>query len=146
MKFPTIFSLITSLFMTACSAKATNPNVEVVSPEIFKAKLAEDSAAYLLDVRKPDEFSAGHLAGAHLLNWLEPESFKREAARLNKAKTLYIYCRSGRRSSESADYLAGQGYKVIDMDGGILAWEKASTADCQRHQRGPTNRGARNQP
>lgn len=32
MKFLKIFSLIATLFMTACSAKATNPNVEVVSP------------------------------------------------------------------------------------------------------------------
>lgn len=125
MKFLKIFSLIASLFMTACSVKATNPNVEVVSPEVFQTKLAEDSAAYLLDVRKPDEFAAGHLAGAHLLNWLDPETFKEDAKNLDKEKTIYVYCRSGRRSNAAASYLAEQGYKVVDMDGGILAWEKA---------------------
>lgn len=71
MKLLKIFSFVATLFMTACSAKATNPNVEVVSPETFQTKLAEDSAAYLLDVRKPDEFATGHLAAAHLLNWLD---------------------------------------------------------------------------
>ncbi len=125
MKFLKIFSLIATLFMTACSAKATNPNVEVVSPKDFQTKLAEDSAAYLLDVRKPDEFAAGHLAGAHLLNWLDPETFKRDAKNLDKGKNIYVYCRSGRRSNAAANYLAEQGYKVVEMDGGILAWEKA---------------------
>lgn len=120
-----IFTLIATLFMTACSANATNPNVDVASPEVFQAKLAEDSAAYLLDVRQPDEFAAGHLPGAFILNWLDQGSFKREAGNLDKAKTIYVYCRSGRRSNEAANYLAEQGYKVVDMDGGILAWEKA---------------------
>lgn len=125
MKFLKIFSLIATLFMTACSAKATNPNVEVVSPKEFQTKLTEDTSAYLLDVRKPDEFAAGHLAGAHLLNWLDTEAFKADAKNLDKEKTIYVYCRSGRRSNAAANYLAEQGYKVVDMDGGILAWEKA---------------------
>lgn len=125
MKFLNIFSLIATLFMTACSAKATNPNVEVVSPEVFQTKLADDSTSYLLDVRKPDEFAAGHLAGAHLLNWLDPETFKEDAKNLDKIKTIYVYCRSGRRSNAAANYLSEQGYTVVDMDGGILAWEKA---------------------
>lgn len=125
MKLLRIFSLIATMLMTACSTKATNHDVEVVSPEIFQAGLTGDITAYLLDVRKPDEFAAGHLAGANLLNWLDTDFFKKNAANLDKAKTIYIYCRSGRRSNEAANYLAGQGYKVVDMDGGILAWEKA---------------------
>lgn len=125
MKLLKIFSLIATLCMTACSAHATNPNVEVVSPEVFQTKLAADTGAYLFDVRKPDEFAAGHLVGAHLLNWLDPETFKRHAKNIDKRKTIYVYCRSGRRSNAAANYLAKQGYNVVDMDGGILAWEKA---------------------
>lgn len=119
-----ILSLTVVMFMTACGATAINPNVEVERPEEFQSKLAEDPSAYLLDVRKPEEFAAGHLSGAHLLNWLAPETFKRDANKINKTKTVYVYCRSGRRSNEAADYLAKQGYKVVDMAGGILAWEK----------------------
>lgn len=110
--------------MTACSAKATGNDVEVVSPTEFQALLKDDPDAYLLDVRRPDEYAAGHLEGAHLLNWLDPESFRKDAASIGKGKTIYVYCRSGRRSNEAANYLAGKGYKVIDMDGGILGWEK----------------------
>ena len=110
--------------MTACSARAANPNVDVVSPEEFQIQLTAESNAYLLDVRKPEEFADGHLAGAHLINWLDTDSFKQEAAHLDKTRTIYVYCRSGRRSSDAAGYLAEQGYTVIDMAGGFLAWEK----------------------
>lgn len=111
--------------MTSCSSKADTPNVEVISPQEFRTKLAGDTNSYLLDVRRPDEFAAGHLQGAHLLNWIDTPAFKQGAVTLDKAKTIYVYCRSGRRSNEAANYLARQGYKVVDMKGGILAWEKA---------------------
>lgn len=110
--------------MAGCNAMASNAGVETVSPEVFQVKLLEDSSAYLLDVRKPDEYAAGHLKGAHLLNWLDTESFKQEADKLDKSKTIYVYCRSGRRSNEAACYLAEKGYCVVDLDGGILAWEE----------------------
>lgn len=125
MKFLKILSLTASLLMAGCTSMASNPNVKVVSPEEFQAGLADDSTAYLLDVRKPDEFAAGHLIGAHHLNWLNTEEFKEGAKALDKRRTIYTYCRSGRRSSAAANYLAEQGYNVVDMDGGILAWEKA---------------------
>lgn len=109
--------------MTGCVAKAPDTDIEVVSPSEFQTKLQADSNGYLLDVRKPDEFASGHLKGAHLLNWLDTENFKQEAKNLDKSKTIYVYCRSGRRSNEAATYLSDQGYTVVDMNGGILAWE-----------------------
>ena len=60
--------------------------------------------------------------GAHLLDWLNQKDFKEGAKKLDKTKTVYVYCRSGRRSNEAANYLANEGYKVVDMKGGILAW------------------------
>lgn len=110
--------------MVGCDEKAEASKVEVVSPEKFQTLLSQDPNAYLLDVRKPEEYVAGHLAGAHLLNWLDEGLFKEGAESLDKTKTLYVYCRSGRRSGEAADYLAGKGFRVVDMDGGILAWQE----------------------
>lgn len=124
MRLSVIFTFIIGLIMTGCNAKASNAEVEIVSPEVFQSRLLEDSAAYLLDVRKPDEFAVGHLMGAHLLNWLDTDRFKHEAEKIDKAKTIYVYCRSGRRSNEAARYLAEKGYNVVDMEGGILAWEE----------------------
>lgn len=124
MKLLKVISLISAFIMAACGSHAENPNVEVVSPQEFRTRLNDDPEGYLLDVRRPDEFEAGHLDGAHLLNWLDTDRFKKEADGLDKFKTIYVYCRSGRRSNEAANYLAEQGYKVVDMQGGILAWQK----------------------
>lgn len=125
MKMFKLIYLTAAMLITACSANASSPDVKVVEPGEFKAALAGGGDVYLLDVRRPEEYQAGHLKGAHLLNWLDSESFKNGAAELDKSDTIYVYCRSGRRSGEAADYLASQGFKVVDMKGGILAWQQA---------------------
>lgn len=107
-----------------CKAPA-NENVEVVAPQEFLQRLEADTTAILLDVRRHEEFAEGHLKGAKLLNWLDREAFDEGVKALDKTKALYVYCRSGRRSNEAANYLADQGYKVIDMKGGYLAWTEA---------------------
>ncbi len=117
-----LFSLIVFTVMAACNANAAAPEVEVVAPKDFLAKLEADSSAYLLDARRPEEFVKGHLRGARLNNWLQEDAFKQSAGQLDKSRTIYIYCRSGRRSGEAARYLAAEGYRVVDMDGGILGW------------------------
>lgn len=109
---------------SGCKAPS-NENVVVVSPQQFLQLLEADTTAILLDVRSPEEFAEGHLAGAQLLNWLDREAFDKGAKALDKTKTIYVYCRSGRRSNEAANSLAGLGYKVIDMKGGYLAWTEA---------------------
>lgn len=124
MRLLKIFTFIATLIMTGCSVKATTTGVEVLPPSEFYTKLSEDANAYLLDVRKPEEFEAGHLKGARLLNWLDNDNFKKEAENLDKSKIIYVYCRSGRRSNEAANYLSKQGYNVVEMDGGMLAWEE----------------------
>mgnify|MGYP004443770405 FL=1 len=109
---------------TLCvGCNAQNPNVTVVTPSDFKTAVETDANGILLDVRKPDEFAEGHLKGAKLINWLDGDSFKKEAENLDKTKTVYVYCRSGRRSNSAANYLADQGFKVVDMKGGIMAWK-----------------------
>lgn len=113
------------LGIVAANGCKANENVETVKPQEFQQRLDNDSLATLLDVRKPEEYAEGHLKGATLMNWLDRSAFEREAKKLDKSKTVYVYCRSGRRSSEAANYLAGQDFKVVDMQGGYLAWTAA---------------------
>lgn len=95
---------------------------EIVAPKEFYAKIYSDPTAYILDVRTPEEYTQGHLQGAHLLDWLDNITFKQGAKKLDKSKTIYVYCRSGARSAEAAQYLASLGYNAVDMEGGILRW------------------------
>lgn len=120
-----IMMALAMLGIVAANGCKANENVETVKPQEFQQRLSNDSLGTLLDVRKPEEFAEGHLKGATLMNWLDRATFEKEAANLDKGKTIYVYCRSGRRSSEAANYLAEQGLKVVDMQGGYLAWTAA---------------------
>jgi len=44
---------------------------------------------------------------------------------MNKKEKVYVYCRSGKRSMTAARRLAGAGYKVVNLEGGIMAWNSA---------------------
>ena len=82
--------------------------------------MAGDKDFVLLDVRTPEEFAQGHIPGALQLT---SETFtKQDAENLlkNKAQTIYVYCRSGRRSKESCQNLASFGYSNIIEIGGII--------------------------
>ncbi|MCF0193156.1 MAG: rhodanese-like domain-containing protein [Prevotella sp.] len=124
--YKTLFLLaIVIIVVIACAnAKVSqgNDKVLVVTPANFKDALDKDSTIFLLDVRTADEYAEGHLKGAQLLDWKQTEAFKEGAKAFDKAKTVYVYCRSGRRSNAAAHYLAEEGFTVVDMDGGILAW------------------------
>ena len=79
---------------------------------------------YLLDVRKPDEFASGHIKNAHNLDVLEP-NFETEAKKtLPSDKTIAVYCGTGRRSAMAAEKLVNEGFKVINLDGGLTAWKE----------------------
>ena len=87
----------------------------------FETMIEQDQTAQLLDVRTPEEFAEGHLPGATNIDW-RGEGFAEKAQKLDKARPVLVYCRSGRRSAEAANVLDGLGFKTYNMKGGILAW------------------------
>ncbi|MCI7565981.1 MAG: rhodanese-like domain-containing protein [Treponema sp.] len=91
-----------------------------VSMEEGLKLMASDKDFVLLDVRTPEEFSSGHIPGALQLT---NETFtKQDAEKLlkDKAQTIYVYCRSGRRSKQSSQKLIDFGYTNVIEIGGIL--------------------------
>ena len=76
----------------------------------------------ILDVRRPDEYSEGHIPGA--INVANEEIGTEEIPELpDKAQLILVYCRSGRRSKEAAEKLVRLGYRNIVEFGGILDWK-----------------------
>lgn len=75
----------------------------------------------ILDVREADEYAAGHIPGAVLLPYTEIEQ-KAENVLADKAQTILVYCRSGRRSKIAAESLAKLGYTDVKEFGGIQDW------------------------
>ena len=106
------------------SAMPTFSNVDVDGFQTFIA--APD--VQLLDVRTPDEFAEGHIAGALLVDVNESDFEEKAVAVLDASRPVAVYCRSGRRSARAASLLTARGYKVTNLEGGVLAWQDAGKA------------------
>lgn len=115
-----LFSILAALGLFANAQSQSE--VEVLEPQAFIERVKADTSAIILDVRQPEEFAEGHLAQAINLDWLDQTVFINGLAKLNKQKTYYIYCRSGRRSQAAAGKLKAEGFQVIDLKGGYLHW------------------------
>lgn len=82
--------------------------------------LAADIGRFqVVDVRYPNEWEAGHIDGAvHI-----PGDYVYErAGELDHGRPVVTVCLSGARSAEAAKDLAGEGFEVQSMDGGMRAW------------------------
>lgn len=76
--------------------------------------------AIIVDVRREDEYKAGHIPGAVILT-METISAETAAKVLpDKSKMILVYCRSGRRSKIAAQTLSELGYSNLIEFGGIL--------------------------
>jgi rhodanese-related sulfurtransferase len=92
--------------------------------EEFQNFIAEPKVQ-LLDVRTPEEFSEGHIAGARLVDVNDSTFVEQAMGILDKQRPVAVYCRSGRRSARAASLLANKGFQVTNLDGGVLAWGDA---------------------
>lgn len=98
-----------------------NSVVENIDAEKFK-ELISKGDGILLDVRTPEETAQGHLKGAVFINYND-ENFETQLNKLEKDKTVFVYCRSGRRSANAAELMQKNGFKeVYNLIGGIIAW------------------------
>ena len=107
---------VLSLAPLACGADTT---IDPQAAELVSA------GAVIIDVRTPEEFAAGHLDGALLIDIKNP-SFDAEIAKLNAAASYIVYCRSGNRSAQAVDRMREIGIENI-TDLGSLENASAQT-------------------
>jgi rhodanese-related sulfurtransferase len=98
----------------------------LIGPEKFKNTIDKKPLnVIIIDVRTPEEYNAEKIEGAIIIDY-KNENFKEKITELDKSKVYFIYCRSGRRSSNSRIIMNDLGIKnVFDLEGGILAWKEA---------------------
>ncbi|EDL66791.1 rhodanese-like domain-containing protein [Bacillus sp. SG-1] len=91
-----------------------------ISPKEVELIVNEGKPADIIDVRETDEVAQGKIPGAVNIPLGLVEFRMNE---LDKSKEYIMVCRSGGRSGQACQFLENQGYKVINMTGGMLAWE-----------------------
>jgi rhodanese-related sulfurtransferase len=89
-------------------------------PTTTVTQLPDD--AVLVDVREPHEWEAGHAPGAIHIPLGELPSRIGELPETDDA--VAIVCRSGGRSARAVQWLAQQGYDVVNVEGGMLEWQR----------------------
>ena len=91
---------------------------EIAFDEFYQ--LYQKESLSVLDVREVEEFQTLHLEGAQNL----PLSQLADTYdQLDKDLLYYVICKSGVRSARACQFLAEQGYDVINVQGGMMTFE-----------------------
>jgi phage shock protein E len=116
-----LIAALLSLFLAAC-APAASPEGMINPAEYVNQYQSNNTPHLLLDVRTPEEFADGHIAGAVNIPLAE---LGNQLSQVPRDIPVIVYCRSGSRSAQAATLLRDSGYtNVLDM-GGIVAWVDA---------------------
>ena len=118
-----------SLLVVAALACAALAHAEESPPRIQQEALLKrmeqkDASMIILDVRTPEEFAAGHIAGAINI------PYTHLPARLSELpdagdKDIVLYCATGVRSERAAERMREQGYtRLLHLDGDMKAWDE----------------------
>ena len=84
-------------------------------------QLYQNGQLSLVDVREVEEFDTLHLEDAFNLPLSQLDDIYDQ---LDKDQVHYLICKSGMRSARACQFLADQGYDVINVQGGMTAFEE----------------------
>ena len=108
-----------ALFFTGCSSNGGS--ITSMDAHKFSAK-TQEAGVITLDVRTPDEFSQGHIAGAMNID-VEAATFVSKVSKLDKSKSYAVYCHSGRRSAIATEQMKKLGFQhLFNLENGISDW------------------------
>lgn len=112
-----VVGLVGVFFVASSPSSDSGANAVNSSKLTFDTVSADiNNGSLLLDVRTPEEFSAGYIENAENLPLAEIQSG--QIPQVSKDKPLYVYCRSGNRSAEATKLLQNAGFtNVIDLGG-----------------------------
>jgi rhodanese-related sulfurtransferase len=97
-------------------------SVSNLSATELSEKLKNGKRPLVLDVRQPEEYRSGHIAGAKLIPLGQLNGRIKE---LPQNREIVCVCASGSRSGSATRMLAGAGLNAVNMKGGMLAWRRA---------------------
>ena len=81
--------------------------------------IAKNPSMIILDVRTPEEYAQGHLAGAINVN-VESVTFDEYISKLDRNISYFVYCRSGRRSAVAVKRMEDLGFSsTYNLLGGL---------------------------
>jgi phage shock protein E len=100
-----------------------------IGPQELQDMMRSNKDFLLLDVRTPQENAAQAIGDSYLIPIQELGHRLHE---LPRNREIVVYCRVGNRSAYACSLLARQGYRVKNLEGGIMLWNMAGHAAMSR--------------
>ena len=116
--------LLSALMFAGCAGTSNNQTntYRQITMDEAVTMMEQETGYIILDVRRPDEYAAGHIPNA--INVPNESIGTSDIPELpDKDQLIMVYCRSGRRSKEASEKLVKLGYTNIVEFGGILDWK-----------------------
>jgi len=120
-----ISAILSTTITVASIFSCSSQQIQNMNVEEFEKQLIVTKGEQLIDVRTPQEFEKYRIRSAKNLDVRNP-NFRREIEKLDKNKSVLVYCLSGARSKSAANVFKEAGFKnIYELDGGINSWSKA---------------------
>lgn len=112
---------------SSTSQTASKSSITLLSPAEFQKQIETLPNEQLIDLRTANEIVAtGKIANAQAIDFYEQKSFAQQVGQLDKQRPIMVYCARGRRSRQASQQLKDMGFThIIDLDGGMGAWQQA---------------------
>ena len=124
-----LFSAVLIAVVASCGLQSTT-DIPINNVDVNTARdlVTQDETVIVLDVRTPEEYAIGHIEGALNINIAEAD-FSKRISKLDRDKTYIIHCSANvknGRSAKSLEIMSSFGFdKLLNMEGGIIAWEQS---------------------
>lgn len=113
------FYFVFVLFISFACQQPTSGTIDA-----NKLKELQSSGVPIVDIRTPEEYNSGHIAGAILIDFRSPD-FLQKMNEFEKNEPLVIHCASGGRSGKAFSLLENAGFvEVYDYSGGFSDWKR----------------------
>jgi rhodanese-related sulfurtransferase len=94
----------------------------LLAPDAAKALLEAYPSAVLLDVRNEEELEGGYIPGSICIPLAELKETNGAGLDCGKDEIVIVYCQSGGRSAQAAQFLEEQGFTQVYNMGGVGNW------------------------
>jgi rhodanese-related sulfurtransferase len=101
-----------------------------ISPQDLKARLDQHEPVVLLDVREDWETALCRLENA---THIPIEEIEFRTTELDPADEIVVYCHHGVRSAAVAGFLRQQGFRAVNLEGGVDLWARAIDPKMKRY-------------